>query len=95
MPTDRINQETHANLQGAPLEKLKRRIDKRGPYLYSMDAIPALAKEAGDRWIAGELARIEAEQLRRSSEFHRKRDAALTCRNQLHIAWQDFQQIAG
>lgn len=95
MPTERIYQETHANLQGAPLDNLKRRITKRGPYLHSMGAIPMLAKEVGDRWKADEPARVGAEQLRRSSEFQRVREAALMHRDQLHIAWLNLQQVGG
>jgi hypothetical protein len=94
MPTDRIHRETHANLQGAPLELLKLRIDKRGSRLRSAGAIPLLAKDVGDRWKADESARTEAEGLRRSSEFHRLREAVLNCRDQLHSAWESFRELS-
>jgi hypothetical protein len=95
VPTERIFRETHANLQGAPLESLKQRIDRRGPALRSMGAIPLLAKDVGDRWKAEESARIEAERLRRSSEFHRLLQALRDRREQLHNDWEALQQIVG
>lgn len=62
MPTERIVQITHANMQGAPLDGLRQRIKKRGPSLHSMGIIPDLAKEVGDRWKLMEPARLEQEE---------------------------------
>lgn len=91
IPTEKIFRETHANLQGAPLSSLKRRIDNRGPKLRSMGLVPLLAKDVGDRWKAEESRRREAERTQRSSEFHRMRESVLDYRSQLHNAWKTLQ----
>jgi len=94
VPGEKIDRETHANLQGAPLADLRKKLDKRGPYLESMGAIPKLAQEIGERWQAAEATRLEAERLHHAAEFNRWRERVLDHQQLLRNAWESFQQAA-
>lgn len=70
VPGDPVCRDTIANLQGAPVERLRRAIRQKFRPTDKIGRIPYLAKDVGDRWAMErqEQAKLEAEQRTRERE---------------------------
>jgi hypothetical protein len=93
VPGPSLLRDIHANLQGAPLDRLKRRIWNRykaASSPQSMGLVRELAKDVGHRWCLEQKQVQIREEESRSHHFAALRKRVLDDRTRLHESWLEF-----